>query len=245
MNAVGLQLYTIRDYLTEKTQCEKALLAVKNAGYSFVQLAGDKDMITLSANACKKLGIKVYGILTDINFCYENSHFLFSIAKETGATDLGISGWIDDMKDPLSFIERINDFAKLAGEKGFTFSYHNHACEFVKTASGKTAMDILIENFDEAVSFMPDTYWLQHAGVSVCDFLRKISGRITALHLKDMKVTGNDHTFAEVGNGNLDFKSIVTTARECKVENFIVEQDTCDGDSLQSIKISYDAIKNL
>ncbi len=245
MNAVGLQLYTIRDYLTDEAQCEKALLAVKNAGYSFVQLAGSPEMIASSANACKKLGIKVYGILTDINFCYENTDFLFSIAKETGATDLGISGWIDDMKDPLPFIKRINGFAKKASENGFTFSYHNHACEFVKTACGKTVMDIMIENFDSLVSFMPDTYWLQHGGVSIRDFLRKIKGKAQALHLKDMKVIGNDHTFSEVGNGNLDFANIVATARECGIEYFIVEQDVCDGDCLDSIKISYDNAKNL
>ena len=245
MNDFGLQVYTIRNYLTDASQCEKAYLAVKNAGYLFVQLAGSKEMLTLSADACKKLGIKVYGILTDINFCYENSQFLFDLAKDVGATDLGISGGISDMENPLPFVEKVNKFALLAKENGFTFSYHNHAWEFMKTADGKIAMDVLIENFLPIVNFMPDTYWLQHGGQNVPDFLLKIRGRVEAVHLKDMKIVGNDHTFAEIGQGVLDFNKIIATAKECGAKHFIVEQDSCDGDSLAAIKTSSDCLKTL
>ena len=245
MNDFGLQVYTIRDYLTEASECEKAYLAVKEIGYSYVQLAGSKEMLTLSASVCKKLGIKVYGILTGIDFCYENSQFLFALAKEVGATDIGISGWVQDMENPLPFIEKVNTFALLAKENGFTFSYHNHACEFVKTANGKMAMDVLIENFLPIVNFMPDTYWLQHGGQNITDFLMKIRGRMEAVHLKDMKIVGNEHTFAEIGQGTLNFDKIIATAKECGAKMFIVEQDSCDGDSLTAIKTSGDYLKSL
>ena len=45
--------------------------------------------------------------------------------------------------------------------------------------------------------------------------------------------------FAEVGLGNLDIKNIVKTATDSSCKWFIVEQDECNGDPFDSLRISY------
>lgn len=130
--------------------------------------------------------------------------------------------------------------------KGLRFSYHNHGHEFIKLGSGEIPMISFLEGFEtETVNFMPDTYWLHDGGFDVRCFLDKTRNRVRMLHLKDMKRLENGHTFTEVGNGNLYFEGIIKTAIDLGIEEFIVEQDICEGNPLDSLKISYDYIKNI
>jgi sugar phosphate isomerase/epimerase len=106
-------------------------------------------------------------------------------------------------------------------------------------------MDILLSGFDAAVDLMPDTYWLQHGGVDVRDFIIKNGSRIKMLHLKDMKRALDGPTFAEVGVGNINMKGILECATKLGISDFIVEQDQCDGDPLESARISYKNISEI
>ena len=46
----------------------------------------------------------------------------------------------------------------------------------------------------------------------------------------------------EIGNGNINFEAAIKTAIDSGVKYFCVEQDTCPGDSFDSVKISADYI---
>jgi sugar phosphate isomerase/epimerase len=62
--------------------------------------------------------------------------------------------------------------------------------------------------------------------------------------MKDYMVTNESKpTFAEIGNGNLDWKNIVPAAAASGCKWYIVEQDTCAGDPFDSLKMSFDYIK--
>ena len=64
------------------------------------------------------------------------------------------------------------------------------------------------------------------------------------LHLKDYVINDdNQPTFAEIGNGNLDWPRIIAAADEVGCEWFIVEQDTCAGDPFDSVKASFDYLQ--
>ena len=106
-------------------------------------------------------------------------------------------------------------------------------------------MDLLLEGLDSRILLMPDTYWLQHGGVDVRAFIEKHASRIGMLHLKDMKRTADGPTFAELGVGNLNFEGILRVARSCAIDTWIVEQDKCDGDPLESASVSYKHLQQL
>ena len=49
----------------------------------------------------------------------------------------------------------------------------------------------------------------------------------------------------EVGQGNLNWKGILEICKQADVKWYLVEQDVCQGNPLDSAKISYDNLKNL
>lgn len=243
---IGIQIYTVRSLTETAEGADKAISALKEIGYESIQLAGSIEVMKNAAAAAKKCGIRVIGILTGTANMTEHFDEVIAIAKDCGAEDIGISGSAKCEAEARELVALSNEIAKKVRAEGFSFSYHNHSHEFIRTECGKTVMDILLEGFDkELIDLMPDTYWLQHGGADVRDFIETHKERIKILHLKDMKRTPDGVTFAEIGIGNLNMRGILKTARECGISTFIVEQDICDGNPLDSAKISYDSLKTL
>ena len=60
-----------------------------------------------------------------------------------------------------------------------------------------------------------------------------------------MKRIPDGVTFAEVGEGNLNMSGIIKTALKAGVRDFIVEQDKCDGNPLESARISCENLKRI
>ena len=239
---IGLQLYTVRGKMKDSESAYKTMLAVKDMGYECVQLAGTLDVLRLTGDAAKRAGLKIIGFLVNIDICEECADELFDLGKLYGILDIGISSAIQTENEAFELVERANRFAVTARANGYSFSYHNHASEFIRGESGKLIMDILIENF-KGVDLMPDTYWLQYAGNDVVAFLDKAADRIKILHLKDLKMTQNGQTYAELGMGNLNLAGVLKLARDTRFEYLIVEQDRCDKDELDCAKISYEYLK--
>ena len=243
---IGLQIYTVRKKITDERSAREVLTSIREIGYDSIQLAGHSDMITLTAAIAKEIGLSVIGILGDLTLCEEETDRLFEAATLCNATDIGISSGMKTEVEAFDVIERANRFSKKARERGFSFSYHNHSNEFIRGENGKTLMELLLQGLDpETVRFMPDTYWIQHGGVEVRDFLKKLEGRVDILHLKDMKRSVEGPDFAELGQGNLNLKGILKVAQKIGVKHLIVEQDRCDGDPLRSAQISYKYLKDV
>ena len=243
---LGIQTYTVRSYTETPEGADFAVKALKETGYDAIQLSGKIESMRYCAEAALKYGVGVIGILTGLDRLTESFDEIVKIAKESGSYDIGISCNARCESDARAFVERTNELAKRIRAKGFSFSYHNHSHEYIRTECGKTVMEILFEGLDEKlVDLMPDTYWLQHGGADVRDFIETHKSRIKLLHLKDMKRTLDGVTFAEVGAGNLNMYGIVNTAKSVGISTFIVEQDNCDGDPLESARISYENLKKI
>ena len=141
----------------------------------------------------------------------------------------------------------MNQLGKRLKERGLKYVYHNHAFEF-ESYGDKCGQDILLEYTDpEYVNFELDTYWIKFAGQDPVEYIRKFAGRCPVVHLKDL-TTDEDKKkapFAPVGEGILDFEKIISTAMECGVKDFLVEQDVKYKPSLECAKSSCDTIKKI
>ena len=90
-------------------------------------------------------------------------------------------------------------------------------------------MDMLAEA--PYINFTLDTYWVQYAGASVVDTIKKLKGRVECVHLKDYQVFVQEDGwtvkpyYCPVGDGNIDFKEVIKAARKAGTKYFIVEQD--------------------
>lgn len=241
---LGVQIYTLRDKLGSDTEIKETAVSLKKLGCDCVQLCHGDDSLEKLCRIFSETGITVIGTLSNINALEKNGE-LFDICKRYGLKDIGISSSVIAESEVDELIPRVNAFAKKAVENGFTFSYHNHANEFTRLPSGKTVMDRFLEEFSGDVTFMPDTYWLQTGGVDVREWIAKNNARISMLHLKDMTVVDRKPTFAEIGRGNMSFPAIIAEARSHGIDTFIIEQDICHGDSLESVKISIDYLRRI
>ncbi|MBO4468193.1 MAG: sugar phosphate isomerase/epimerase, partial [Clostridia bacterium] len=143
-------------------------------------------------------------------------------------------------------IDKINTVAKKLAPCGFKFSYHNHGHEFVKF-NNKTVLDYIVENTDpEVVSICLDVYFAQQSGMDVRKLIEDLTGRIDIIHLKDMSRNEKEPYIAYIGEGNLNWKGIIESARKSGVKYFVVEQDDCLGrDPFVCLENSFNYLKNL
>jgi sugar phosphate isomerase/epimerase len=158
----------------------------------------------------------------------------------------------------IDFAKEANGYAERLQEHGISLYYHNHHIEFAKF-NGKYMLDIIADN-SPAMGMEIDVHWVQRGGLDPVRTLEKYAGRTAMVHLKDYRIgelpesafglleTGDIMgfmrefkdvvQFAEVGEGNLDFASIIPAAQAAGAQYLLVEQDELYGrtvwDALQT-----------
>ena len=252
----GLQIYSVRDKMTSAEGIASTFKALREMGYTQLQTAGVpavsyEDYGRMAAEA----GLQIVGTHDNFQQMCEDFDQALANHKALGTKLMGVGGFNpqpDNTDIALweEFIEKANKVAANCAKHGMKFTYHNHSHEFIRLANGKTAMDMLVEGLDPVnASFVLDTFWVQHGGGDVRYWIEKLTGRIDILHLKDMQRLRTLHElrgwqmFTEIGNGNLQWDLILEAAEKAGVKYYVVEQDTCPGDSLDSMKISADYLK--
>lgn len=243
----ALQLYTVRDH------CDRdlpgALRRVKEIGYDFVELAGFWGK---TPEECKQAldnaGLKA--ICTHVPFEMIRDD-LDAVKRACAALE------IDYACCPILLPEHhparrhwkrsarvLGDAGRALAKEGITLCYHNHAHEF-NTIWGKYIFDIIMDTAGaDGLAAELDIYWTRYGGEDPMKALNQYMDRCPLIHVKDM-APGHDRAFAEVGRGIIDWSAILPAARAAGAKWFIVEQDECPGDSLESAAISFEYMNAL
>ena len=245
MQKVGVQLYTIRQFMETAEQIKESFEKLKKMGYDQVQTAGCKIPYDQFGQIAKDAGLEIVGTHENFQKLCEDPQKAIENHKALDTKTIGIGGFFGPTgaQDYYDFIEKANKLAATINKEGYKFSYHNHSHEFIKY-DGKTAMEILADGLDpQTTSFVLDTYWVQHGGASPAEWIEKLAGRIDILHLKDMGRNEEGPFITEIGNGNINFKTVLDAAEKAGVKYYVVEQDICPGDPFDSLQISMNYIK--
>ena len=130
--------------------------------------------------------------------------------------------------------------ARLAAE-GIKLCYHNHEHEFKTTFDGLYALDLLAAHTDpKAVWFELDIAWVTFGGEDPAKVLRRMAGRVPAIHVKDLWGLEERGRFTAVGTGVVKVREAVQAAIETGVEWAVVEQDTLRNlTAFETITVSY------
>ena len=256
MKNLGLQLYTIRDYMQTEKELDESLAKMAALGYTEAQTAGFHSVEpAVFADIANKNGIKIVGTHYDYDKIIDAPEETMKIHDILGTKNVGIGGMPSGPRkkydELMKFLETFNKSAELYAKHGYKLTYHNHSFEFVRTNGNKTIMDYLYEELDpKNVSFVLDTCWVANAGADVRYWMEKLEGRIDILHLKDVKVIRNEegkyvNTMAEIGNGNIWWDGVMETAKKIGVKSYVVEQDKgfIDDDPFKSIAASAEYLK--
>jgi sugar phosphate isomerase/epimerase len=132
---------------------------------------------------------------------------------------------------------RLGKISAACRARGFAFAYHNHDIEFRRFGE-RYILDILMDATDPAlVKSELDVYWAVFAGADPVAWMQKRAGRCSLVHLKDM-TPGPERTYAEVGEGIIDFKPIIALCEKQDTAWYVVEQDRCARPPLESAALS-------
>jgi sugar phosphate isomerase/epimerase len=169
---------------------------------------------------------------------------------------------MESLDTVLAFCDQSNAAAEKLADLGIGLYYHNHHVEFAKY-DGRFLLDIIAERSPK-MGLEIDVHWVQRGGLDPVATLRKYGDRVAMVHLKDYRIGHVSQTafealgnqdygtfmqefrhgvvqFAEVGEGNLDFPSIVEESSRIGAEYLLVEQDDLYGrTALECLRTSHD-----
>ena len=238
---LGVQLFTVRDYMNGEEAVKSTFERLKSIGYDEVQTAGCPVPFDVMGRLCKEAGLTVCGTHDDFNMMLREPEKAMELHDQLGTKLMGTGGfWSDSKEEIVKYAENVNKLASVIGPKGYKYSYHNHSHEFRKFDE-RILLEYFADVFDkDAVTFCLDTYWVQHGGGDVRYWIKKLAGRIEVLHLKDMEMTPEGVRITEIGNGNLYWEGIIDEAVNTGVKHFVVEHDVnwIDNDPFKSLEVS-------
>jgi sugar phosphate isomerase/epimerase len=244
---IALQMFTLREEL--KKDFIGTLKSVSQIGYRNIELAGGgwgysaKELIAILDD----LGLKAVSNHGSFELMDRNLEGQIEFTKELGIPVL-VFPYLnrEEYSSEIGVLNRIDKLRKM-GEvckvNGIRLAYHNHDFELANIGE-KTILDTIFEEIDSSLIEPEfDLYWLKKAGKNPMEYLRNYSGKMHLIHIKDMDPM--DGSFAEVGQGNMNYPEILCAAQKAGVQYGIVEQDVCKRSPIESIQISFDYLKEI
>lgn len=246
---IGVNLFSLRTMLKDEQGVYDTFTELKDAGAAYMQYSGGIYDVKILNNAADILPIVLthvpYNRIVSEMDALMEEHALF------GCKNIGLGCYPEeglfDINKCFETIDALEKSAIEAERNGFKLYLHQHSTEFYRIQEDKTVMDIILERAPH-LQITADTFWLQHGGVSITDYLKdRLSDKVGCIHLKDYAITGVNRvdlkpTYERVGYGNIDFHKVVEVAKECGTKYFLIEQDdACEKpESLRLIKDSID-----
>jgi sugar phosphate isomerase/epimerase len=241
---LGAQLFTVRSYTQNEKDLDYTLGQIAKIGYTTVQISAVGSSIKPGKirELCDKHGLKIVLTHSDPNRILNDTDQLIEEHKVMGSNYIGLGSMPDKYRNPEWIDHFAEDYKKAAikiKNAGMLFMYHNHNFEFEKV-NGKYYMEYLMEGFTpEEMGFTLDTYWLQAAGLDVCQWVERLKNRIPCVHLKDMAMLRHEAVMAPVMEGNMNFEGILKTLKDTNCEYLLVEQDVCQESPFECLRKSY------
>lgn len=242
---LAAQLYTVRNLCQSPEDTRRTLQAIQAMGYAGVEIAGIPMGDPSQMNRMvQDAGLSVCAVHGGLDAIFENPSAMIQMLEALSskffvyAYSKGFD--LTRAEDVQRLVKKIAAAGKAYHEAGIQLCYHHHSLEFVRLGQS-TVLDHLISTIDpQHLAIELDTYWVQHGGGTPDRWCQKLAGRLPILHLKDYGNIGGTPTMMEIGNGNLDWDRILPAAEEAGCQWFVVEQDTCPGNPLDSLKASFD-----
>jgi len=242
---IACQTYSIRSLFNDASEADATLKAVKEIGYDAVQLSGVWQIpVETLTEICKKYDLKICATHIGFDRLEKELDKVIAEHKFMDCPYVGIGAMPqycrEDEAACRKFVDDMNKYGKILSENGLALVYHNHSFEYEIKFGDECIMDILFagaKNFQ----FELDTCWVYNGKADPTEWIRKVGKRMEIIHYKDLRYDEEGKVIlSEVGNGLLDWDSIIEACRETGIRWYIVEQDTCPGHPLDSMKQSFD-----
>lgn len=261
---LGIQLWTVKDEIAK--DLEGTMRKLYEIGFREIEFAGFYGRTAAEIGALMKgIGFTLVSMHAGADDIAAKGELIIADAKTLGLKYIICSSpmsdaakakleWAKKMDalDPGDWkmnAELFDKFGKTVKAAGLQFGYHNHHVEFKKFGD-KTAFDTLFESTDpDLVKIELDVGWAVAARQDPVAILNKYKGRVVALHVKDIgKLADDPHlaTTVAVGEGTIDWKKVIGTAKSYGTKAFFYEQEEpYTRPVLESAKMSADYLSKL
>ncbi|WP_081853370.1 sugar phosphate isomerase/epimerase family protein [Erythrobacter longus] len=236
---LGAQLYTVRTLF--EADARGTLEALAKIGIKDCETAGLFEHSAADIRA----------IMDDNGLISRSGHVRLEALRDDAAFGANLDeaatlgqdrlylGWIPEEERTTdkyrALAELLNRRGAEAKSAGIMIGYHNHEFEFIEQGD-TTGYDILLRQTDpELVTMELDFFWVADAGKDPLEILESAPGRFTSCHIKDRDQAGE---MVSVGDGTIDFKTLLPLAQAAGVERFYIEHDNPE-DPLASVGRSY------
>ncbi|MFU8813167.1 MAG: sugar phosphate isomerase/epimerase family protein [Balneolaceae bacterium] len=228
----GIQLWTLRDVFPQ--QPEQTLRQLAEFGYRQIEsFDGPEGIFWGMGNRGMKALMDELGmeLVSSHANAFEDFERKAGEAAEIGVKQL-IMPWVgpqESLDDYRVIAERFNEAGEIARRAGIRFGYHNHDYTFVEM-DGTIPQDLLMEETDpDLVDHQLDMYWVVAAGHDPVEWMRRYPGRFTSGHIKDLTRRNGEMESTLLGEGEIDYPSILEVAKEEGMTKFFVEQEAYTG----------------
>jgi sugar phosphate isomerase/epimerase len=247
---IGIQLYTLRDMLA--ADLPAALDMLRDAGYPEVELFQLHGRTAPELRALlEERGLRAIAAHVPITRWRTELDTVLTEAETLGMTFVGLPGIFpaipSDVVSYRALAREMNRFGAAAADRGLRFYYHNHDWEFAR-AGGRVLYDVLLDGTDpDLVFFELDLYWIVTAGRDPLDYLSRYDqSRWPLFHVKDRTPSsgGQGGTFADLGEGIIDFERIFRQLENKHYHHYLVERDT-QPDPARTARVGYEYLRGL
>ena len=241
----GLQLYTLRSVLADDV--DRTLTAVAEIGYGHVEFAGLYGLTPREMRSrLDATGLRATSSHQSVGDVRGDWERILEGAQELGQSLVIVPSISSDLRTPDGLRELADDFNR-AGESaraaGLRFGYHNHDWEHQAFPDGTVPIDLLLERTDPAVvDWQMDIFWTVHAGADPVRYLNETAGRVSSVHVKDRTASGD---MVAVGNGEIDFATLLPLAEGLGLQHAYVEKDRPGDDPLANVRRSFEHLSTL
>jgi sugar phosphate isomerase/epimerase len=228
----GLQLYSLRADMPKDPR--GVLKQVASFGYKQIEgFEGDQGIFWGMTNTEFKRYMDDLGMNFITTHCNIDKDFEKKAAEaaEIGMKYLicphkGMQKTIDDFK---KIADDFNKKGEICKKNGIRFAYHNHEYSFAQL-EGQLPQDVMMNNTDPAlVDFEMDIYWVVTGKQDPITWLKKYPNRFRLGHVKDrIKGATERDASCTLGQGSIDYPTIVKDAKKLGMHYFIVEQERYD-----------------
>ncbi len=251
LEQLAVQLYTVRDSCQTATDLAATARKLREIGFAAAEIAGlgpipEDEVVRILRGE----GLKICATHEPPAMILDSPEMSLGRVQRLGCA-LAAYPWpagidFSDAAQVESLCERLERAGALFRAAGVTLCYHNHALEFMRFPGAHTTVleHIFARTARRHLAAELDTYWVQFGGGDPVAWCAKLAGRLGVLHLKDYVFTPeNKPVFGEIGRGTLDFPRIIAAAENSGCQWFVVEQDTCPGDPFESLRYSFEYIR--
>jgi sugar phosphate isomerase/epimerase len=236
MSSLSVQLYSVREAFAD--QPGDTLRRLAGIGFTQVEPYGLAEHAATLRTALPDAGLTAPTAHAQLIGADQDAVFAAAAACGVGLVIdpfVPAERWRD--RDAVTATAAaLNEAAKRAAEHGLTVGYHNHWWELESTIDGRSALEVFADQLAPEVVLEVDTYWAAAGGADAPELLRRLGGRVRALHIKDGTLATDPSGQVPAGQGRMPIPEVLAAAPDALR---VVEFDAYDGDLFDGLAASH------